>query len=169
MGGGLADSGHLLADHAHWHRDPLKWRVCLCRSGDAYAPVPSAHIAWHITLPFHTRVRDRGHAGHRYLFQPVRSSNRADCWAAVMLWFSWVPSSKGSTQIWPRKFRSPISGSASSTPFLSTVSGAGGLLQSLMVNSKLAKREYCCHHCRDLTGNVSVQNCRVILWRALIT
>jgi len=73
------DSGYLLANHAHWHRDPLKWCVCLCRSGDAYAPVLSAHcLAYHPAL--YSWVRDRGFAGHLNLFQPVRSSYRTDAW-----------------------------------------------------------------------------------------
>ena len=53
MGAWPVDSGNLLANHAHRHRDSLKWRVCLCRPGDAYASVLSAYcLAYHPALSF---------------------------------------------------------------------------------------------------------------------
>src|SRR6056300_1217031 len=75
----VVDSGNLLANHAHWHRDSLKWGVCLCRSGHTYASVLSAYcLAYHPAL--YSWLGDRGIAGHLDLFQPVRSRYRTDAW-----------------------------------------------------------------------------------------
>ncbi len=95
------------------------------------------HIAWHITLPFIPGSVIGALLGTLIYFS-LPETAIALLLGCVMLWFSWVPSSKGSREL-AQKIPQPYFWIGIIHTFLSTVSGAGGLLQSLMVNSKLPK------------------------------
>ena len=94
-------------------------------------------IAWHITLPFIPGSVIGALLGTLIYFS-LSEVAIALMLGTVMLWFSWVPSSKGSRKL-AEKIPQPYFWIGIIHTFLSTVSGAGGLLQSLMVNSKLPK------------------------------
>lgn len=95
------------------------------------------HIAWHITAPF-IPGSILGAVLGTVIYFSLSEVAIAIMLGSVMLWFSWVPSSKGSRLI-AEKIPQPYFWVGIIHTFLSTVSGAGGLLQSLMVNSKLGK------------------------------
>ena len=95
------------------------------------------HINWHITLPFIPGSVIGAMLGTVIYFS-LSEIAIAIILGIVMLWFSWVPSSKGSRLI-AEKIPQPWFWIGIIHTFLSTVSGAGGLMQSLMVTSKLNK------------------------------
>jgi len=95
------------------------------------------HIAWNITLPF-IPGSILGATLGTVIYFSLSEVAIALLLGSVMLWFSWVPSSKGSRFL-AEKIPQPYFWIGIIHTFLSTVSGAGGLLQSLMVNSKLGK------------------------------
>jgi uncharacterized membrane protein YfcA len=95
------------------------------------------HIAWDITLPFIPGSILGAILGTLIYFS-LPDIAIALILGSVMLWFSWVPSSRAS-RLLAEKIPQPYFWVGIVHTFLSTVSGAGGLLQSLMVNSKLNK------------------------------
>ena len=95
------------------------------------------HIAWHITLPFIPGSVLGAFIGTVIYFN-LSDTAIALILGTVMLWFSWVPASATSKKL-AEKIPVPYFWVGIIHTFLSTVSGAGGLLQSLMVNSKLSK------------------------------
>ena len=95
------------------------------------------HIGWHITLPFIPGSVIGALLGTVIYFR-LSDIAIALILGSVMLWFSWVPSSRTSRHL-AEKIPQPWFWVGIIHTFLSTVSGAGGLMQSLMVNSKLGK------------------------------
>lgn len=95
------------------------------------------HIAWHITLPFIPGSILGATIGTLIYFE-LPEAFIALMLACVMLWFSWVPASDQSRALAAR-IPHPWFIVGIVHTFLSTVSGAGGLMQSLMVNSRLPK------------------------------
>jgi len=95
------------------------------------------HIAWHITLPF-VPGSVLGALVGTLIYFSLSDTAIALILGSVMLWFSWVPANPISRKA-AEKIPAPYFWVGIIHTFLSTVSGAGGLLQSLMVNSKLAK------------------------------
>ena len=95
------------------------------------------HIAWDITVPFIPGSVIGAILGTLIYFS-LSDIAIALILGSVMLWFSWVPSSQASRQL-ADKIPQPWFWVGTIHTFLSTVSGAGGLMQSLMVNSKLNK------------------------------
>lgn len=96
------------------------------------------HIAWHITLPF-IPGSILGAAIGTVIYFNLSETAIALILGSVMLWFSWVPSNPLSRGL-ADKIPLPYFWVGIIHTFLSTVSGVGGLLQSLMVNSKLSKQ-----------------------------
>ena len=94
-------------------------------------------IAWNVTLPFIPGSIVGAVLGTVIYFS-LSETAIALILGSVMLWFSWVPSNPVSRQI-AEKIPVPYFWVGIIHTFLSTVSGAGGLLQSLMVNSPLKK------------------------------
>ena len=132
------DSGNLLANHAHRHRDSLKWR---CLSLPARSRVRFSFIGILPGIspcPFIPGSVIGALLGTLIYFSLSEVAIALMLLGSVMLWFSWVPSSKGSRKL-AEKIPQPYFWIGIIHTFLSTVSGAGGLLQSLMVNSKLPK------------------------------
>jgi len=95
------------------------------------------HIAWPITLPFIPGSVVGALLGTVIYFN-LPDIAIALILGSVMLWFSWVPTGKAS-QALASRIPQPWFWIGILHTFLSTVSGAGGLMQSLMVNSKLGK------------------------------
>ena len=95
------------------------------------------HIAWHITGPF-IPGSIVGAAIGTVIYFNLSDTAIALILGTVMLWFSWVPANALSRKL-AEKIPAPYFLVGIIHTFLSTVSGAGGLLQSLMVNSKLGK------------------------------
>lgn len=95
------------------------------------------HITWRITLPFIPGSVIGAFLGTVIYFN-LSEAAIALVLGCVMLWFSWVPQGEASRQLADR-IPLPWFWVGIIHTFLSTVSGAGGLMQSLMVNSKLAK------------------------------
>lgn len=95
------------------------------------------HISWEITRPFIPGSILGALIGTVVYFN-LSETAIALMLGTVMLWFSWVPSSQASRSL-AEKIPHPWFLVGIIHTFLSTVSGAGGLMQSLMVNSKLNK------------------------------
>lgn len=95
------------------------------------------HIDWKITLPFIPGSVIGAILGTLIYFS-LSDMAIALILGSVMLWFSWVPSSPASRQV-AERIPQPWFWVGIIHTFLSTVSGAGGLMQSLMVNSRLPK------------------------------
>lgn len=95
------------------------------------------HIAWEVTLPFIPGSILGAFLGTVIYFN-LSETAIALVLGSVMLWFSWVPRTNASRKI-SDKIPLPYFWVGIIHTFLSTVSGAGGLLQSLMVNSSLKK------------------------------
>jgi uncharacterized membrane protein YfcA len=95
------------------------------------------HIDWRITGPFIPGAIIGALIGTLIYFS-LSDIAIALLLGSVMLWFSWVPSGQASQNI-AAKIPQPWFWVGIIHTFLSTVSGAGGLMQSLMVNSKLPK------------------------------
>lgn len=95
------------------------------------------HIAWDITLPFIPGAVIGALLG-TVIYVSLSEIAIALILGTVMLWFSWVPSSQASRDLAAR-IPKPWFFVGIIHTFLSTVSGAGGLMQSLMVNSKMNK------------------------------
>lgn len=95
------------------------------------------HIAWEVTRPFIPGSILGAFLGTVIYFN-LSETAIALVLGSVMLWFSWVPSTRASRSI-AGKIPHPWFWVGIIHTFLSTVSGAGGLMQSLMVNSKLPK------------------------------
>lgn len=95
------------------------------------------HIAWRITAPFIPGSVIGAFLGTVIYFN-LSEVAIAVLLGCVMLWFSWAPQGETSRRIADR-IPQPWFWVGIIHTFLSTVSGAGGLMQSLMVNSKLPK------------------------------
>lgn len=95
------------------------------------------HITWEITLPF-IPGSVIGAALGTLIYFSLSDIAISLILGSVMLWFSWVPTSQAARQLADR-IPQPWFWVGIIHTFLSTVSGAGGLMQSLMVNSKLPK------------------------------
>ena len=95
------------------------------------------HINWQITAPFIPGSVIGALIGTVIYFR-LSETAIALILGSVMLWFSWVPSSPASRQL-AEKIPAPYFWVGIIHTFLSTVSGIGGLLQSLMVNSSMKK------------------------------
>jgi len=95
------------------------------------------HIAWHVTTPFIPGSILGVLLGTAIYFS-LSEVAIALVLGSVMLWFSWVPQTKTLRDV-AAKIPQPYFFVGIIHTFLSTVSGAGGLLQSLMVNSPLKK------------------------------
>jgi uncharacterized protein len=95
------------------------------------------HINWQITAPFIPGSVIGAVLGTVIYFR-LSETAIALMLGTVMLWFSWAPSNPASRQI-AEKIPVPYFFVGIIHTFLSTVSGAGGLLQSLMVNSSMKK------------------------------
>jgi len=95
------------------------------------------HIPWDIALPF-IPGSVIGAALGTFIYFNLSEVAIALILGTVMLWFSWVPRGETSQKI-ANTIPHPYFWVGIIHTFLSTVSGAGGLMQSLMVNSKLPK------------------------------
>jgi uncharacterized membrane protein YfcA len=95
------------------------------------------HIAWNITLPFIPGSIVGATLGTLIYFE-LPEAFIAIMLGCVMLWLSWVPATDRSRELAAR-IPQPWFFVGIVHTFLSTVSGAGGLMQSLMVKSKLGK------------------------------
>ncbi|MDC0598801.1 sulfite exporter TauE/SafE family protein, partial [Gammaproteobacteria bacterium] len=93
------------------------------------------HTAWDITLPF-IPGSILGVLLGTLIYFSLSEVALAFMLGCVMLWFCWVPSTAASKKI-ASTIPYPFFWVGIIHTFLSTVSGAGGLFQSLMVNSKL--------------------------------
>jgi uncharacterized protein len=96
------------------------------------------HIDWSITRPFIPGSVIGAVVGSLVYFA-LPEAFIAIMLACVMLWFTWVPTTDRSRALAAR-IRHPWFLVGIIHTFLSTVSGGGGLMQSLMVNSKLGKQ-----------------------------
>jgi uncharacterized protein len=96
------------------------------------------YINWSITLPFIPGSILGASIGSLIYFK-LPEAFIALMLGCVMLWFSWVPATERSRALAAR-IPQPWFVVGIVHTFLSTVSGAGGLMQSLMVNSKLTKQ-----------------------------
>ncbi len=95
------------------------------------------HISWEITRPFIPGSVLGAVVGSLIYFK-LPEAFIAIMLGSVMLWFSWVPASPR-TRALAAQIPHPWLIVGAIHTFLSTVSGGGGLFQSLMVNSKLPK------------------------------
>lgn len=95
------------------------------------------HINWDITLPF-IPGSVLGAALGTLIYFELPEVFIAIMLGCVMLWFCWVPVSSRTRAV-AAKIPQPWFMVGIVHTFLSTVSGAGGLFQSLMVNSRLPK------------------------------
>lgn len=96
------------------------------------------HINWSITRPFIPGSILGATAGSLIYFS-LPEAFIALMLGSVMLWFTWVPASDRSRALAAR-IPQPWFFVGIIHTFLSTVSGGGGLMQSLMVNSRLDKQ-----------------------------
>jgi uncharacterized protein len=94
-------------------------------------------IDWKITLPFIPGSLIGAVIGAEVYFG-LPEAFLALLLGAVLLWFCWVPPSEGTRKLAGR-IPSPFFWVGIAHTFLSTVTGAGVLFQSAMVNSKLSK------------------------------
>lgn len=95
------------------------------------------HICWEITRPFIPGSM-LGAALGTLIYVKLPEIFIALMLGSVMLWFCWVPATARTRELAAR-IPHPWFVVGIFHTFLSTVSGAGGLFQSLMVNSKLPK------------------------------
>lgn len=95
------------------------------------------HTAWEITLPF-IPGSILGATIGSFIYFSLSEVAIAFMLGSVMLWFCWVPSTPVSRKI-ASKIPHPYFWVGIIHTLLSTLSGIGGLFQSLMVNSKLSK------------------------------
>lgn len=96
------------------------------------------HIEWRISRPFIPGSMIGAILGS-LIYVSLPDTLIALMLACLMLWFCWVPPSPRA-QMLARKIPQPYFWVGIIHTFLSTLSGVGGLLQSLMVNSKLSKQ-----------------------------
>lgn len=96
------------------------------------------HIDWSITRPFIPGSIIGAVVGSLIYFE-LPEAFIALMLGSVMLWFTWVPATDRSRALAAR-IPHPWFVVGIIHTFLSTVSGGGGLMQSLMVNSKLSKQ-----------------------------
>jgi uncharacterized membrane protein YfcA len=95
------------------------------------------HICWEITLPFIPGSIIGATLGTMIYFA-LPETLLAFMLGCVLMWFCWVPPSEGSRRLAAR-IPAPYFWVGMAHTFLSTVSGAGVLFQSMMVHSKLPK------------------------------
>lgn len=95
------------------------------------------HINWDITLPFIPGSVIGATLGTMVYFA-LPETLLALLLGSVLLWFCWIPPSAAARQAAAR-IPAPFFWVGLAHTFLSTVSGAGVLFQSVMVNSKLPK------------------------------
>lgn len=95
------------------------------------------HICWEITRPFIPGSIVGATVGTLIYFR-LPEAFIALTLGTVMLWFSWVPATPR-TRALAAKLPHPWFIVGAIHTFLSTISGGGGLFQSLMVNSTLKK------------------------------
>jgi uncharacterized membrane protein YfcA len=95
------------------------------------------HIDWSITLPFIPGSVVGAVLG-TYIYFAMPETLLAFMLACILLWFCWVPPS-GTAKRVAASIPQPYFWVGVAHTFLSTVSGAGVLFQSMMVNSKLPK------------------------------
>jgi uncharacterized protein len=97
------------------------------------------HINWQITLPFIPGSM-LGAALGTYVYFGLPEVYIAFLLGCVLLWFCWIPPSAATRKL-AASVPSPFFWVGLIHTFLSSVSGAGVLFQSVMVNSKLSKEE----------------------------
>ncbi|MDR2212223.1 MAG: sulfite exporter TauE/SafE family protein [Pseudomonadales bacterium] len=95
------------------------------------------HIDWSITVPF-IPGSILGAVLGTYIYFAMPETLLAFLLACILLWFCWMPPSDLARRAAAR-IPQPFFWVGVAHTFLSTVSGAGVLFQSLMVNSKLPK------------------------------
>lgn len=95
------------------------------------------HIAWGIARPFIPGSLIGAFLG-TFIYLSLPEEAIALMLGAVMLWFSWVPSTPASRGI-ARRIPHPFFWVGIIHTFLSSMAGVGGLFQALMVNSPLKK------------------------------
>ena len=95
------------------------------------------HISWEITLPFIPGSMIGAALGTMIYFA-LPETLIAFILGCVLLWFCWVPPSDGARRLAAR-IPLPYFWVGIVHTFLSTISGAGVLFQSMMVHSKLPK------------------------------
>ncbi len=95
------------------------------------------HIDWSITIPFIPGSLIGAIIGS-YIYFSLPEVFIALLLGSVMMWFCWVPSSPSSRKI-AANIPQPWFWVGIFHTFFSTLSGVGGLFQSMMVNSKLSR------------------------------
>jgi len=95
------------------------------------------HIDWNITLPFIPGSVLGATLGTMIYFA-LPETLLAFMLGCVLLWFCWIPPSPAARTL-AQRIPFPYFWVGIAHTFLSTVSGAGVLFQSMMVNSKLSK------------------------------
>ncbi len=98
------------------------------------------HINWDITIPFIPGSM-LGAALGTFVYFGLSEEIIASILGCVLLWFCWVPPS-ASTRNLAARIPFPFFWVGFAHTLLSTVTGAGVLFQSVMVNSKLGKDEF---------------------------
>lgn len=97
------------------------------------------HINWDITLPF-IPGSVVGAALGTWVYFGLPEVFMAFMLGCVLLWFCWIPPSQAARNL-AEKIPQPFFWVGLAHTFLSTVSGAGVLFQSVIVNSKLSKEQ----------------------------
>lgn len=97
------------------------------------------HIDWSITLPFIPGSM-LGAALGTFVYFGLPEVFLAFMLGCVLLWFCWIPPSQAARKLAAR-IPYPFFWVGVAHTFLSTVSGAGVLFQSVIVNSKLSKEK----------------------------
>ena len=95
------------------------------------------HIAWEMARPFIPGSMIGAFLG-TWIYVSLPEEAIALMLGAVMLWFSWVPSTRASRSL-ARRIPHPYFWVGIIHTFLSSMSGVGGLFQAMMVNSPLKK------------------------------
>ena len=95
------------------------------------------HINWDITLPFIPGSLI-GAALGTFIYFTIPETVLAFLLACVLMWFCWMPPS-GAAKRAAARIPMPYFWVGIAHTFLSTVSGAGVLFQSMMINSKMPK------------------------------
>ena len=95
------------------------------------------HINWEITLPFIPGSIIGASIGTLVYFA-MPETFIAFMLGCVLLWFCWIPPSEKARQLAAR-IPAPYFWVGLAHTFLSTVSGAGVLFQSMMINSRMPK------------------------------
>jgi uncharacterized protein len=96
------------------------------------------YISWEITRPFIPGSLIGAMLG-TFIYFNLSEAAIALILGSVMLWFAWIPSTPASRKL-SDKIPHPYFWVGIIHTFLSTLGGVGGLFQSLMVNSKLGKK-----------------------------